>query len=147
MSYAQTNKSVLAIDKNYNRINTIKKWIQEKEVTNYIAYDEGTDNKVTLFYTGNKLEKIKVILNRKDFKKETQYYFLNNELSFVIDKLTTYQKPNQIKNSKTLIDKLYFENGKLIHLIKKQDSGWDMPPAEDVYNIFKEEVNKIIKKD
>lgn len=145
IGYAQSDTALLLIKKNYTRINAIKEWTKVRETSDYKAYDEGTDNKVTLFYTANKLEKIKVILYREMSKKETHYYFLNNELSLVIDKFTSYKTPNQTKNSKTLTDKLYFKNAKLIDLVKEQDSGWDMPSDEEVYDLFQEEVIKIKK--
>ena len=145
VGYAQSDASILLIKKNYSRINAIKVWSKVKEISDYKAYDEGLDNKVTLFYTSNKLEKIKVVLYREMFKKETQYYFLNNELSLVIDHLTSYQKTYQTKNAKTLTDKLYFKDGKLIDLIKEQDSGLDMPSDKEVYELFQEEVIKIKK--
>lgn len=143
IGYTQSDTSLLQIKKNYTRISAIKTWTKVKEISDYKAYDEGLDNKVTLFYTANKLEKIKVILYREMFKKETQYYFLNNELSLVIDNLTSYQKPYKTKNAKILTDKLYFKNGKLLDLIKEQDSGLDMPSEDEVYDLFQEEVIKI----
>ncbi|MBL7921926.1 MAG: hypothetical protein JNJ40_16545 [Bacteroidia bacterium] len=145
ISYAQIDTSLLQIKKNYTRINSIKTWTKVKDINDYKAYDEGFDNSVTLFYNANKLEKIKVILYREMFKKETRYYFLNNELSVVIDILTSYQKPYQAKNAKIQTDKLYFKKGKLIDLIKEQDSGLDMPSEEEVYDLFQEEVIKIKK--
>lgn len=145
MGYAQSDTSLLLIKKNYSRINAIKNWTKVDEVADYKAFDEGLDNKVTLFYTADKLEKIKVILYRETFKKETQYYFLNNELSLVIDNLSSYQKPYQTKNAKVLTDKLYFKSGKLLYLIKEQDSGLDMPSDEEVYDLFHQEVIKIKK--
>ncbi|MBA2611198.1 MAG: hypothetical protein H0U95_04450 [Bacteroidetes bacterium] len=145
IGYAQSDTSLLLIKKNYSRINAIKKWTKVKEVIDYKAYDEGLDNKVTLFYTANNLEKIKVILYREMFKKETQYYFLNNELSLVVDNLISYQKPYQTKNAKILTDKLYFKRGRLLDLVKEQDSGLDMPSNKEVYDLFQEEVIKIKK--
>ncbi len=145
IGYTQSDTSLLLIKKNYNRINEIKKWVKIKEVFDYKAYDDGLDNKVTLFYTANKLEKIEVILYREMFKKETQYYFLNNELSCVVDNLISYSKPYQTKNAKTLTDKLYFKGRRLLDLIKEQDSGLDMPSDEEVYDLFQEEVTKIKK--
>ncbi len=145
MVHAQSDTSLLMIKKNYTRINSIKTWTKVKEISDYKAYDEGLDNKVTLFYTANKLEKIQVTLYREMFKKETRYYFLNNELSLVVDILTSYKQPYQTKDAIILTDKLYFKSGKLLDLIKEQDSGLDMPSDEEVYDLFQEEVVKIKK--
>jgi len=142
---AQKDTSILEIKKNYDRINAIQKWSKTKNINNYNAYDGGTDNKVTLFYSSTSLEKISVILYREMSKKETQYYFFNNELSCVIDKLTLYKEPLQSKNSKILTDKLYFKNKKLVSLKMQQDSGLDMPSDTEVYELFEEEVVKIKK--
>lgn len=138
------NKMTHSIKENYNRIVSIKKWTKTKEVLDYKAYDEGTDNKVTLFYNNNTLEKIIVILYRETFKKETQYYFLNNNLSLEIDQLTSYNAPYQSKGAKQQTDKLFFEDKKLIHFTKEQP-GWIMIPEEEVYKIAQGEVDKIIK--
>lgn len=70
IGYAQSDTSLLLIKKNYTRINAIKTWAKIREISDYKAYDEGHDNKVTLFYTTNKLEKIKVILYREMLKKK-----------------------------------------------------------------------------
>lgn len=110
-----------------------------------MAYDNSTDNDVSVCYNHNNIEKIVVILYRETVKKETQYYFLNNEISFVIDKLTEYPSTYQTKGSKTKTDKLYFANKKLIYFVNMQNAGWEMPPPEEVFELFKEDVKKIIK--
>ena len=124
------------IRENFKRINSITKWTStEKKELN-----EATEGSEAIFYYANSgLEKIVTQHFGETFQRSTEYYLLADQLSFVFEKSTKYNRPlyydsvamkesndNQvfdIKKSETDEHRSYFDKGKLIHKIIKQNSG------------------------
>ena len=128
--------TLTAIRANFKRINSIAKWAstQKKEL------NEATEGSEATFYFSNSgLEKIVTQHFGETFQRSTEYYLLADQLSFVFEKSVKYNRPlyydsvamkesndNQvfdIKKSETDEYRSYFDKGKLIHKIIKQNSG------------------------
>lgn len=134
---------------NFKRINSIKRWdsLVRKEL------DQTTElGEATLYYANGKPEKIIARNYGETFQQLTEYYLLNNELSFVFEKEARYNRPidydsadmranndSQIFNyklSEVVEDRSYFLDGKLVHQLNNQDCG---APFADDY-LRKEEI-------
>lgn len=124
------------IRENYKRINTITNW------TTVIIRDiNGTsEGGVALFYyMDKKLEKILTKHFGETFQILTEYYFLNDKLSFVVEQSYNYNRPiyydsiamvenndNEIfdfDKSEIMENKSYFVKDELIHQSNNQDCG------------------------
>ena len=124
------------IRENFKRINSISKWtsVDKKEL------DESTEGaEATLYYSNNVLEKIVTRHFGETFQQLTEYYLLNEQLSFVFEKSYKYNRPiyydstsmkenndNQafdFEKSEITEDRSYFDKGKLIHQVNNQDCG------------------------
>ena len=127
---------------NFKRINSIAKWTStiKKEL------DESTEGgEATFYYSNGNLEKIVTRHFGETFQQLTEYYLLNNQLSFVFEKSYKYNRPiyydsttmkenkdNEsfdFDKSEIIEDRSYFEKGKLIHQVNNQDCG--SPFAKD----------------
>jgi hypothetical protein len=124
------------IRENFKRINSISKWtsVDKKEL------DESTEGgEATFYYSNNVLEKIVTRHFGETFQQLTEYYLLNEQLSFVFEKSYKYNRPiyydstsmkenndNQafdFEKSEITEDRSYFDKGKLIHQVNNQDCG------------------------
>jgi len=122
-----SNRQLIKIIENYNRINEVKVWTS----TNKRALQETAEGGgVTYFYLKNSLKKILIRQFGETGQRICIYYTLNDTLSFVIEKIYNYNRPitwdsismkknndNQVFNfdkSETTIDSNYFINGSLI---------------------------------
>ncbi len=127
---------------NFKRINSISDWtsIDKKELW------ETTEGGEAHFYFKNDiLEKIITRHFGETFQKLTEYYLLDNELSFVFEKSYQYNRPIyydstmmkenkdtevfNFEKSEIIEDRSYFIYGKLIHQANNQDCG--SPMADD----------------
>ncbi len=138
------NKELKPIRENFKRINSISNWtlIDKKEL-----WETTEGGEAHYFYTNDKLEKIITRHFGEMFQKLTEYYLLNNELSFVFEKSFKYNRPIyydstmmkenndsevfDIKKSEITENRSYFINGKLIHQANNQDCG--SPTADDYF--------------
>ena len=144
------------IRQNFKRINSIS----SKDWTSIVTNDlEGTNEGgvVTYYYFDKKLEKVVTKEFGESFQVLTEYFLLDNEISFVFEKSLQYNRPiyqdssamkklddNQsfdVDKSEIIEDRSYFEKGKLINQLNNQDCG---SPFSDDY--LKEEQTRIIKK-
>ena len=124
------------IRENFKRINSIAKWTSSDK----IELDEsGEGGEATFYYSSGILEKIVARHFGETFQQLTEYYLLNEQLSFVFEKSFKYNRPiyydstsmkenndNQafdFEKSEIVEDRSYFEKGKLIHQVNNQDCG------------------------
>lgn len=130
------------IRENFKRINSITNWtlIDKKEL-----WETTEGGEVHFYYTNDKLEKIIARNFGEMFQKLTEYYLLDNELSFVFEKSFKYNRPidwdstkmkemgdNEVldfEKSEIIEDRSYFIDGKLVHQANNQDCG--SPMADD----------------
>lgn len=121
---------------NFKRINSISKWTS----TTTIELEESTEGAdATFYYLNGTLEKITTRHFGETFQQLTEYYLLNDQLSFVFEKALKYNRPifydsvamkenndNEafdIKKSEIVEDRSYFAHGKLLHQVNNQDCG------------------------
>lgn len=120
------------IRENFKRINAIKKWskIEVKEFTGSV---EGGETKE--YFQDNVLEKIMVHAFGETYQSLTEYYFMDQQLSFVYEQILRYNRPFyydstamkesgdseafDFKKSKLNEIRSYFRNGNLVHQITK----------------------------
>src|ERR1700722_17403010 len=131
--YLQSN--LKPIRENFKRINSILKWTSVVTKEN----NESTEGGETKFYYLNRLQKIIVRQFGETFQNLKEYYLLNGNLSFVLEKSYKYNRPiyydstaMKENDDTTIFDmnkseiveiRSYFLNGKLIHQINNQDCG------------------------
>ncbi|HEY4877428.1 MAG TPA: hypothetical protein VIH86_17745 [Puia sp.] len=131
--YLQSN--LKPIRENFKRINSILKWTSVVTKEN----NESTEGGETKFYYLNGLQKIIVRQFGETFQNLKEYYLLNGNLSFVLEKSYKYNRPiyydstaMKENDDTTIFDmnkseiveiRSYFLNGKLIHQINNQDCG------------------------
>lgn len=124
------------IRSNYKKINSIEVWTS---VVSKDIFESTEGGEVVFYYTNNVLEKI---INRnygETYQELTEYYFLNEELSFVVERSCKYNRPLYY-DSLTMIElndtevfdveksiysenRSYFDKKKLIHQINSEDCG------------------------
>lgn len=121
---------------NFRRINSIANWttIDTKGLS---ETTEGGEAK--FYYLNGQLNKITTWQLGETFRLLTEYYLLNGQLSFVLERTYKYNRPFyydsvamkenndtevfDFKKSEIIEDRSYFENGKLLHHINNQDCG------------------------
>ena len=137
------------IRENFKRINSVKDWslVDEKELwETFLETLEGGEAK--FYYYEEQLEKIVTHQFGETFQVVTEYYLLNGEISFVFRKLYRYNRPMyydlimmkennddemfDFDKSEVIEDRCYFENGELIHHLKKQSG--EISPFHNYYD-------------
>jgi len=124
------------IKENFKRINAIKNWTS---IDTQKLWETTEGGEAKFYYQKGQLEKIVTYHFGETFQAVTEYYLLDEQLSFVFRKLELYNRPfyydlammkenndNEMydsEKSEIIEDRCYFENGKLIHHIKKQSGG------------------------
>lgn len=121
---------------NFKRINSMSKWMAviERDLDN--GGDGGT---ATFYYQQKKLEKIISRQFGEMAQSLTEYYFLDNELSFVLERIYTYNRPYyydkaamkangdsvafDFKQSEIEETRSYFEDKMLVYQLNNQDCG------------------------
>ncbi|HCA06991.1 hypothetical protein [Chryseobacterium sp.] len=125
------------IRKNFKRINSITKWssIKKKDIEG-----ESAEGGEAVFYEQKgRLEKVTARLYGEMGQVLTEYYLLNGKLSFVFEKIYTYNRPMfydtkamkenndteafDFEKSEIEENRNYFEKGKLLHSINSLDCG------------------------
>lgn len=130
------------IRENFKRINSITNWTSI-DTEGLSESTEGGEAK--FYYQNGQLEKIVARRYGEEFQLLTEYYLLNEQLSFVFEKSHKYNRPLyydttamkenndteafDIDKSEIIEDRSYFDNGKLLHQINNQDCG--SPFADD----------------
>lgn len=105
------------IRENFKRLNSTTNWDKIYEISS------PNGDKVKYYYTGNRLQKIAE--SRENGLKMTEYYLLNEQLSFVLERHYSIED-NDIQ---VVICRNYFKNGKLLHQLHSGDCG--APFAKD----------------
>jgi hypothetical protein len=146
---------------NFKRINSITKWssIKKKDIEG-----ESAEGGEAVFYEQKgHLEKITARLYGEMGQVLTEYYLLNGNLSFVFEKIYTYNRPLfydlkamkenndteafDFKKSEIEENRGYFEKGKLVHVTNSQDC--DAPFSSDYIDgeekRFSEAFQKLLK--
>lgn len=122
---------------NFKRINSIIQWssIKKKDIEG-----ESAEGGEAVFYEQKgRLEKIAARLYGEMGQVLTEYYLLNGHLSFVFEKIYTYNRPMfydvkvmkenhdteafDFKKSEIEENRNYFEKGKLVHVTNSLDCG------------------------
>lgn len=119
--------SLISIKNNFKRINAIKKWTIK---TTDEAFQSSEGGETKFYYHDKKLEKIATVQFGEMFQMRTEYYLLNNQLSFILERLYRYNRPIyydataqkenndseafDLKKSTIIETRSYFEDGKLI---------------------------------
>lgn len=125
------------IRSNFKRINSITKWssIKKKDIEG-----ESAEGGEAVFYEQKgRLEKVTARLYGEMGQVLTEYYLLNGKLSFVFEKIYTYNRPMfydikamkenndteafDFEKSEIEENRNYFEKGKLLHSINSLDCG------------------------
>jgi len=149
------------IRNNFKRINSITNWTSIDTINLENEATEGGEAK--FYYQNGQLEKIITRHFGEMSQWLTEYYLLNGQLSFVLEKSYEYNRPmyydsTAVKENKDteafdfdkseiIENRSYFENGKLLHQINKQDCG---SPFSDDYlpeaqKSIKTDFDKLIK--
>lgn len=134
------------IRQNFKRINSITKWssIKKKDIEG-----ESAEGGEAVFYEQKgRLEKITARLYGEMGQVLTEYYLLNGKLSFVFEKIYTYNRPLfydvkamkenndteafDFEKSEIEENRNYFEKGKLVHVLNSLDCG--APFSSDYIN-------------
>jgi hypothetical protein len=121
---------------NFKRINSITRWDSTNKKELWESLEGG---EATYFYAKGILEKIITRNFGETYQQLTEYYLLNNQLSFVFARMYKYNRPlfydsaamkesndDQVFDlAKSVLDETrsYFKNGKLIHQINNEDCG------------------------
>ncbi|CAM3880388.1 MULTISPECIES: hypothetical protein [Flavobacterium] len=138
--YLKENLKLVRV--NFKRINSIsnKNWksIIQKD------YNISSEGGVVSYYSNEKLEKITVRNFAETNQKLTEYYLLDDKLSFVFEKWIDYEYPiydETFSESENEIveQRSYFIKSKLVHQVNNQNCG--SPFASDY---LKEEEKRII---
>ena len=130
------------IRENFKRINSTEKWTSSDTIELWESLEGG---EAAFYYLNNKLERIITRHFGETYQLLTEYYLLNGQVSFVLEKSYKYNRPlfydsiamkenndNQVwdfDKSEIIEDRSYFSNGRLIHQISNQDCG--SPFTED----------------
>jgi hypothetical protein len=124
------------IRENFKRINSISHWtsIRTKQLS---RSTEGGE--VRFYYQNGQLTKIAARHFGETGQDLTEYYLLNGQLSFVLEKSLQYNRPIywdstatkgmnddsifDFNKTEVVEDRSYFQNGKLLHYTNSQDCG------------------------
>lgn len=121
---------------NFKRINSIKKWSKVVQKDVYRSTEGGY---VCFYYLKDKIEKIVERNFGESGQAISEFYLLNGELSFVLERSYHYNRPlywdsTQMKESndtevfdfeksEIMEDRAYFINGKMVHAVVSGDCG------------------------
>ncbi len=136
------SETLKPIRENYQKINSITEWTKIDKIKLWETTEGGT---ATYYFNKDNLKKIEVVSFGETGKKISQYYTMEKELSFVIEKTFNYEKPiitdtiNAVENAEIVEEESFFKNGELIRQINNQDCG--SPFAKDY---LLEEQNRVI---
>lgn len=133
-SYLQA--SLQPVRDNYKRINSKTNWDSVKQKDLHQSTEGGT---VSYYYSNDQIEKIIVRQYGENNQWLNEYYIVNRELTFVLEKNYSYNRPiywdsvemkknddsQAFEQGKTEVieDKSYFKNGKLIYQLNSEDCG------------------------
>jgi len=123
------------IKENFKRINATKQWTLIEPIELFESTEGG---EAKYYYADTTLEKISAQYLGETYQILTEYYLLNNALSFSFEKVYKYNRPiywdstamvenndNQVwdfEKSEITEKRSYFTNGKLFHQINSQNS-------------------------
>ncbi|UAY51986.1 hypothetical protein [Ferruginibacter albus] len=159
-------KDLEPIRKNFKRLNSIAKWDSVIVKDIWLSIEGG---EAKYYYSKKKLRKIIARYYGETYQNLSEYYLLNNKLSFVFEKNYKYNRPlyydslvmkengdNEVWDlgkSEITETRSYFKNGKLIHQISSQDCGapfaaeYLLEEQKTIKEEFKELLSALIKKE
>ena len=110
---------------NFKRINSIKKWTK---ITTYETDDSTEGGYINYYYLNKSLEKIVVRKFGESGQYLAEYYFKDNQLSFLFEKVLDYNAPLywkefDYKKSDITEDRYYFKSKQLLHIMSNKDCG------------------------
>lgn len=85
-----SSTEIMSVQANLKRINTIGKWTQ---IVKKDLEDTTEGGEVVFYYLNGLLEKIVTRQFGENFQVLTEYYLLNEDLSFVFERNVTYNRP------------------------------------------------------
>lgn len=146
---------------NFKRINSIslKDWssVVQKEL-----HESAEGGAATFYYWNSNLEKIVVRHFGETGQKLTEFYLLNHELSFVLERSYNYNRPIywdsthmkenndtevfDYEKSEIMEDRSYFIKGKMVHAIVSGDCGSPFPQEylDEEEKRLKKELKKLM---
>ncbi len=149
------------IQTNFKRINSMTKWTSVKKKD--IEGESAEGGETTFYYTDKGLEKIIARHYGEMGQALIEYYLLNGQLSFVLEKEYRYNRPLfydtkamkenndteafDFNKSEVITTRNYFENGHIIMINNTTGRGFNISadyPAEQNKNI-KEGFKKLLK--
>ncbi len=132
--YAQ--EMLLPIRQNFKRINSMNSWDKIDTAELHVSTEGGY---VTFYYTHDTLQKIIAHAYGETGRSLEEYYFLNNDISFVLEQQYHYNRPIYYdsaamseNNDNEVFDmedteieetRSYFDNGKLVYRFESGDCG------------------------
>lgn len=139
LAYEQQRDSLLEtlqpIKENFKRINATKQWTLIEAIELFESTEGG---QAKYYYADATLEKITAQYLGETYQKLTEYYLINNTLSFSFEKIYKYNRPiywdstamlenndDQVwdfEKSEITEKRSYFTSGKLFHQINSQNS-------------------------
>lgn len=121
---------------NFRRINSIKKW---SKVVQKDVYQSTEGGYVCFYYLNDKIEKIVERNFGESGQVISEFYLLDSELSFVLERSYHYNRPlywdstqmkesndNEVfdfEKSEIMEDRAYFINGEMVHAVVSGDCG------------------------
>jgi hypothetical protein len=154
-------KQLKPIRSNFKRINSITKWTSVKKKN--IEGESAEGGEATFYYTDKGMEKVIARHYGEMGQKLTEYYLLNEQLSFVFEKEHRYNRPLfydakamkenndteafDLKKSEITMIRNYFENGNIILINATTGRGYNISadyPAEQEKEI-KEDFKRLLK--
>ncbi|HLV46001.1 MAG TPA: hypothetical protein VKY32_03055 [Flavobacterium sp.] len=137
ISYGQSNTNDLSsIKANVEQINSIAHWTHIDKLE---LWESAEGGEARFYYLNNQLEKIVTQHYGETFQLLTEYYLLDDELSFVFEKHIQYNRPfyydekamkenNDTEafdwnKSNIIEDRSYFKNGQLLQQTNNEDCG------------------------
>lgn len=149
------------IQANFKRINSMTTWASVKKID--IEGESAEGGEATFYYTDKGLQKVIAKHYGEIGQKLTEYYLLNGQLSFVFEKEYKYNRPLfydakamkenndteafDLKKSKIIMTRNYFENGNIIMITSTTGRGFNISadyPAEQEKGI-KEDFKRLLK--
>lgn len=149
------------IQANFKSINSVTKWTAVKKKD--IEGESAEGGEATFYYTDKGLQKVIAKHYGEMGQKSIEYYLLNGQLSFVFEKEYKYNRPLfygakamkenndteafDLKKSKIIMTRNYFENGNIIMITSTTGRGFNISadyPAEQEKGI-KEDFKRLLK--
>jgi hypothetical protein len=116
-AYAQADKRIAAIDAQVSEINKASRTYKKKTKDVFGISTEGAG--VSYYRSGKELKKISTKIYGETYNAVSEFYFRNNALIFVNDRVNHYDSslPADVKVVRVERIRSYFDKGKMFRLI------------------------------